>query len=546
MKYSNIYFSLLIVSFFFSNTQAQEMSIEEVLEQKIYPTESQAPVAVEGVELFSQIEMPRFYSNRDFELAWTNKKNVKDLLESIEAAFDEGLNPEDYHLERIKSLEEKSKKGKLSDEEKADLDLLMTDALILYASHLLEGKLEQSDLRKKWDVERNEGPENPDSLLTATLHNQNIKSVLESLKPNHYMYNLMKFHLKKLREVEAEGGWPNVSEGETLKVGDSAQRVSEIRQYLLAVGDLKSEATSEEELFDEELEEAVKKFQWRHKLTNDGVVGKGTIEQMQVPVEDRIDMLILNLERTRWIFQHPDDDFLIVNIAGFHVKRITDRKEVFDSRVIVGKYHKESPVFKGVMTYMVMNPTWTLPYSIATHETLPRLKKDPGYLAAKHMEVMDRKGTILNPSTINWNDYSAGNFPFIIRQKAGPWNALGEVKFIFPNKYAVYLHDTPSRGLFNRQDRAFSHGCIRTEDKWGLLMSLMDDPDVWNMDKINEILKSGKTTTINLPKPINIYLIYLTAAVDQENNLMFMKDVYKRDKAVIDAMKKPFYFKPSN
>lgn len=522
------------------------MSIEEVMEQKIYSSESQAPVAVGGVELFSQIEIPRFYSNRDFELAWTNKKNVRDLLESIESAFDEGLYPEDYHLERIKSLEEKSKKGKLSDEEKADLDLLMTDALILYASHLLEGKLEQSDLRKKWDVERNEGPENPDSLLTATLHNKNIKAVLESLKPNHYMYNLMKFHLKKLREVEAEGGWPNVSEGETLKVGDNAPRVSEIRQYLLAVGDLKSEATSDEEFFDEELEEAVKKFQWRHKLTSDGVVGKGTIEQMRVPVQDRIDMLILNLERTRWIFQHPDDDFLIVNIAGFHVKRITDRKEVFDSRVIVGKYHKESPVFKGVMTYIVMNPTWTLPYSIATHETLPRLKKDPGYLAAKHMEVMDRNGTVLNPSTINWNDYSAGNFPFIIRQKAGPWNALGEVKFIFPNKYAVYLHDTPSRGLFNRQDRAFSHGCIRTEDKWGLLMSLMDDPDVWNMDKINEILKSGKTTTINLPKPINIYLIYLTAAVDQGNNLMFMKDVYKRDKAVIEAMKKPFYFKPAN
>ena len=188
-----------------------------------------------------------------------------------------------------------------------------------------------------------------------------------------------------------------------------------------------------------------------------------------------------------------------------------------------------------------MNPTWTLPYSIATHETLPKLKKDPGYLAAKHMEVMDRNGTILNPANIDWNDYSAGNFPFQIRQKAGPWNALGEVKFIFPNKYAVYLHDTPSRGLFNVQDRAFSHGCIRTEQKWELLMSLMDDPDVWNMDKINEILKSGKTTNIPLPKPINIYLIYLTAAVDQQNNLMFMKDIYKRDDKVLQALEKPVW-----
>jgi len=533
-------FVFLLSSFALIN--AQDKTVEQVLEGKILNDEGEGAVVVNGIELFSQVELPQFYSNRDFEPAWNNAKNKKDLIESLESSFDEGLIPNDYHLEMIKSLRDKSKKGKLSHEEKADLDLLMTDAIILYASHLLEGKLEQSDLRKTWDVERNEGPSNPDSLLTASLHNKRIKVVLEEFKPTHYMYKLMKLNLKKLRTEAAAGGWPEVSEGETLKPGDTATRVAEVRKYLSAVGDLKKYPVENEEVFDSVMETAVKDFQIRHKLTSDGVVGKGTIEQMRVPIEDRIDMIILNLERTRWIFQHPDNDFLLVNIAGFHVKRITNKQEVFDSRVIVGKYHKESPVFKGVMKYIVMNPTWTLPYSISTHETLPKLKKDPGYLAAKHMEVMDRNGNILDPSTIDWNQYSRGNFPFVIRQKAGPWNALGEVKFMFPNKYAVYLHDTPSRGLFNRQDRAFSHGCIRTEDKWGLMMSLMDDPAVWNMDKINEILKSGKTTTITLPKPINIYLIYLTAGVDQENNLMFMKDVYKRDKAVITALKEPFHF----
>lgn len=545
MKY-HFYITLFLFLVSYTTLQAQEPTIEEVMESKILPEDSQGAVVVKGIELFSQTELPRFYSNRGFEPAWTNHKNKMDLIESIESASDEGLDPQDYHLENIKNLMEKSKKSKLSQTELVEIDLLMTDALILYASHLLEGKLEQSDLRKKWDVERNIGPSNPDSLLTATLHNRNIKVILEEFKPNNYMYKLMKFHLKKLRAEAENGGWPEVSEGETLKPGDSDQRIIAIRKFLIAVGDLKEKKVDDEEVFDEELEEAVKKFQNRHKLTSDGVIGKGTIEQMKVPIEDRIDMIVLNLERARWVFQQPEEDFLLVNIAGFHVKRITNKKEVFDSRVIVGKYHKETPVFKGVMKYIVMNPTWTLPYSIATHETLPKLKKDPGYLAAKHMEVMDRNGKILNPATIDWSAYSAGNFPFIIRQKAGPWNALGEVKFIFPNKYAVYLHDTPSRGLFNRQDRAFSHGCIRTEDKWGLMMSLMDDPEVWNMDKINEILKSGETTTINLPKPINIYLIYLTAAVDQENNLMFMKDIYKRDKAVLNALNKPFQFKIAN
>ena len=522
---------------------AQDKTIEEVLESKVVLEEVQNAVSVNGLELYSQVELPQFYANRDFEPAWTQSKNKKDLIESLEAAFDEGLSPDDYHLKTIKSFTDKAKKKKLTTEEKADLDLLMTDALILYASHLLEGKLEQSDLRKSWDVARNEGPSNPDSLLTATLYNKRIKGVLEEFKPNHYMYKLMKFHLKKLRTEAAQGGWPEVTEGETLKPGDTASRIVEVREFLKAVGDLNDYTVEDEEVFDAVVEVAVKKFQLRHKLIDDGVIGKGTIAQMRVPIEDRIDMIKLNLERTRWIFHDPDDDFLLVNIAGFQVKRITDKKEVFDSRVIVGKYHKESPVFKGVMKYIVMNPTWTLPYSISTHETLPKLKKDPGYLAAKHMEVMDRNGNILDASAIDWSQYSRGNFPFIIRQKAGPWNALGEVKFMFPNKYAVYLHDTPSRGLFNQQDRAFSHGCIRTEDKWGLMMSLMDDPAVWNMDKINEILKSGKTTTITLPKPVNIYLIYLTAAVDQSNNLMFMKDVYKRDKEVISALNEPFHFK---
>lgn len=508
-----------------------EQNIQTIIDQ------SDQPIPVEGqtIKLFAQNQLPVFYERRGYKKAWTDQENINDLIVSLQKADEEGLLPSDYHLDLLLNYEQRKKTGDLKSEEVAMQEILLTDALIKYAAHLLEGKLEQSELRRHWDVEKNEPPENVDSLLTATLHNKEVKSVLESMKPNHYMYKLMKLHLKKLKAQADQGGWPDVSEGETLKPGMEDPRVLEVRSYLKAVGDL-DPAVEQSPIYDSILEQAVKHFQFRHRLTQDGAIGKGTLAEINTPIEDRIQTLRLNLERQRWIFQHPDEDFLIVNIAGFHVKRITNRKEVFDSRVIVGKFHRETPVFKGVMRYIEMNPTWTLPYSIATQETLPHIKKDPGYLAAKHMEVMDRNGKLLDPSTIDWQQYSAGNFPFIIRQKAGPWNALGEVKFMFPNKYAVYLHDTPSRGLFNRQDRAFSHGCIRTEDKWGLLMSLMNDPGNWNMDKINGILKSGKTTRINLPKPVNIYLIYLTAAVDQQNNLMFMRDIYKRDEAVIKAL----------
>ena len=533
--------ALLTLLFFAQNVLAQEPAVEKIIEDRIFNKPPDQGVHVAGRELFSQIEMPKFYSNRNFEPAWNQKKNIDDLMESIESAYEEGLDPEDYHYQKIRELLAGKESGTLSNAEKADLDLLLTDATILYAAHLLGGKLEQSELRKAWDVEKNARPENIDSLLTVTLYNNRLKPALESMKPAHYMYALLKLNLKQLREKAEEGGWPQVRAGEKLEKDMDDPRVLEIREYLRATGDLSPQVYDAETLFDAELENAVKKFQGRHGLTTDGVIGKGTFEQMQVPIEKRIETIKINLERLRWIFHYPDEDFLIVNIAGFTVRRFTNRKQVFESRVIVGKYHHETPVFKGEMRYMVMNPTWTLPYSIATNETLPKLKKDPGYLAANHMEVMDGSGKVLNPASIDWSRYSRGNFPFIIRQKPGPWNALGEVKFMFPNKYFVYLHDTPSRGLYDRQDRAFSHGCIRTEDKWGLLMSLMDDPEVWNMEKINEILKSGETTTIDLPRPINIYLVYLTAVADRENNLYFFKDVYQRDDAVGKELEKPFF-----
>jgi murein L,D-transpeptidase YcbB/YkuD len=536
---------VLLTIFYFGNVsiKAQKVEIESTIKEKIEKGSSNNSISTAGIILFSQIELPKFYTYRNFELAWTNNKNRIDLLSSIQSAFEEGLDPADYHLERITNLLNKSKYKDLSNIDIVDLDLLMTDALILYASHLISGKVEQSKLRSIWDVELNPRPKNIDSLLTVTLHNRNVKVGLEKLKPAHYLYKLMKFNLKEYRELARNGGWSSIEKGETLKKDMTDERIIEIRKYLIITKDLKIEKTHNKSLFDEDLELAVKKFQTRHALTSDGVIGKGTLEQMNVPVEYRIEMIRINLERLRWVFHNPDDDFLLVNIAGFYVKRFKNKKEIFNSRVIVGKYHRQSPIFKGVIKYIVINPTWTLPYSIATHETLPKLKKDPGYLAAKHMEIMDRNGTVLDAESIDFNQYSAGNFPFIVRQKAGPWNALGQVKFMFPNKYAVYLHDTPSRGLFNQQDRAFSHGCIRTEDKWDLLMSLMNDPEVWNMDKINEILESGKTTNIKLPIPINIYIMYWTSRVDQENNLYFMKDVYKRDGAVIKELNKPYLFK---
>ena len=532
LKFTLVVFLLVSISI---NAQTSQ----ELIKQRIESGESSKSISADGIVLFSQIELPKIYNDSNYEIIWDDKKNREDLIESLVRADDEGLLPNDYHLERINKILSKSKYRKLEELDAANLDMLLTDALMLYASHLVSGKVEQSQIRSKWDVELNQRPKGIDSLVIVTLKKENIKWALRELKPQHYFYLLLKQDLKTFKAIADNGGWPSIPAIDKLENGDNDERIPIIRKYLIINKDLILSKVEDETMFDDELEVAVKKFQERHNLTADGVIGKGTLEQMNVSVEDRIDQIRINLERARWTLHQTEEDFLMVNIAGFKVRRIKNRQEVFSSRVIVGQYHKSTPIFKGMMQYIVLNPTWTLPYSIATSETLPKLKKDPGYLAAKHMIIMDRSGKVLDPDKINFHDYSSGNFPFTVRQKAGPWNALGQVKFIFPNKNAIYLHDTPSKSLFNRQDRAFSHGCIRTEDKWDLLISLMDDPDVWNMDKINEILDSGETTRIDLPKPLPIYLLYWTTGVDRKGKVYFIKDVYKRDPAVLKALNAP-------
>jgi murein L,D-transpeptidase YcbB/YkuD len=319
------------------------------------------------------------------------------------------------------------------------------------------------------------------------------------------MYVHLRNGLKHYREIADNGGWPKIPEGEVLKPGMKDERVLLIREYLQIVGDMPSNVKGvNDSIYDDEVVNAVKQFQFRHNLNQDGVIGKGTLRMMNVNVGERIDDIRINMERARWVMHHLPDDFLVVNIAGYNVRRVTEGEIVYYSRAIVGRQYHESPIFKGKMRYVVINPTWTLPHSIATKETLPKLQKNPNYLAEKSMIIMDRSGKEIDPSTIDFNKLSRNNFPYIVRQTAGPHNALGQVKFIFPNEYSVYLHDTPSRGLFANEKRAFSHGCIRLDKKWELLMSLMDEPDVWNMDKINEVLASGKTKRVNLINPIDI------------------------------------------
>ena len=540
------FFTLLFSLFITGTIHSQSTDIQKALQLRIESGLEEGGLRVGDIYLFNGDSLVSYYVKRKFRPVWSDEINRKDLIAVLNAAYDEGLEPADYHLDKLNQLLKQAKNGKTTLEDQVDLELLMSDAISLYIYHLNYGKVKQSSLREAWNVPDNPLPENPDEKVEAALNSHSLPTLIAHIPPQHFMYQELKKGLKKYRQIESEGGWPSIPDGETIKPGMTDKRVIILRKYLMITKDLANENSDNPELFDVELENAVKHFQFRHGMTQDGVIGKGTLKEMNVTVSERIDQIRINMERSRWIMHELENDFLVVNIAGFNMRRVTNDSIVYFSPVIVGKPLHETPIFKASMQYFVINPTWTVPYSIATNETLPKLKKDPNYLSAHNMIITDKNGVKLDPASIDFSKYSKGNFPFTIVQQPGPDNALGEVKFIFPNPYSVYVHDTPSRGLFSKEDRAFSHGCIRLQNKWQLALSLMNDPSVWNMEKINSILASDETTTVHLKNPIDILILYWTAGADKESRLFFNKDVYNRDQAVFTELNKPWKFKSVN
>lgn len=539
MALKSILISVCLTLSLFVSSQNSE--IDGIIKSKIDKGLSTKSIAADGIILFSQNILPSHYEKTNYGQSWKDMNNVEELLGILRDSHNEGLTPSDYHLERINNLISELSVEE-SDSKSADLDLILTDAAIMYAVHLIVGKVDQNKIRAGWDIPKAVVPEVYQGYLEEALVNKQLNSMINKLKPDHYMYKHLRNGLRNYRNIADIGGWPTIPKGQVLKLDVKDSRNFVLSEYLSITGDLDtSNESSSDSVFDLNLENAVKRFQFRHNLNQDGVVGKGTLAIMNIPVEQRIDEIRISLERARWVLHYFPDDFLVVNIAGFNIRRIIGDSTVFYSRVIVGKHFHETPIFDGTLTYIELNPTWTLPYSIATKETLPKLQSDPNYLRDKNMIIMNKDGKELDPATIDFNKLSKNNFPYTLRQKAGPNNALGEVKFMFPNSYSVYLHDTPARSLFSREDRAFSHGCIRLDKKWELFLNLMGSE--WDMAKIDNIIASGETTTVKLKKPIRIMLLYWTAGADKNDVLYFDKDIYDRDPEVLEELNKPMKFK---
>jgi murein L,D-transpeptidase YcbB/YkuD len=348
------------------------------------------------------------------------------------------------------------------------------------------------------------------------------------------LYKALEDGLEKYYNFKKQGGWANLEISTVIKPGETNDAITMLRERLLMEG---YEVTGNgSALYDGQLVETMKRFQENHGLNPDGIIGKKTQIALNRTVDQKIDQLRINLERARWVLDNNEGKLLVVNIAKYRLYIFENDHRTYETNVMVGTQYTQTPVFMAPMRYIEFNPTWTVPFSICTKEILPKLKTDNNYLSARNMVVLDQSGTEIDQTKIDWVNYSAGNFPFVIRQEPGPQNALGRVKFMFPNEHAVYLHDTPSRYLFTKDSRAFSHGCVRVENPLKLAEVILNEPDKWNEESIQKIVDTNKTTRVNLKEPIPVLLMYWTAGLGSNGELFFVDDIYNRDERLLEAI----------
>ncbi len=509
--------------------------LQQRLEQ-LYFDETQH---LEAEPIYTMGPLLDLYRKNNFQPLWTDEHKILALGRAVIAAAGEGLIPADYHLTSINSALTDAAEP-LSQGQLLVRDILFTDALILLGEHILHGKVDGRDVEEKEGLAAGPPSEVDIDYYLDVVRSGRIVAAMQERAPQHPNYLALKEGLAQYKQKAGQGGWPSIAEGSSLKPGMRGQRVAALRLRLAASGELAPELTPGEQ-YDEALTAAVQHFQSRHGLEADGVVGKSTIAALNMPVEDRIQQIRANLERTRWTLHDMPSSAVLVDIAGFQLHYRHNGETLWSSRVMVGQPYNQTPVFRSAITYLVLNPTWTIPPGMLKNEIIPKILKNPNYLRNENLKVYDLKGNPVDARTIEWSRYLTRGFPYVLRQDAGPDNALGRIKFMFPNPYHVYLHDTPSKSLFGRNSRALSHGCIRVQSPLDLgRMILANDPgNTVSNARIDQILESGKTTGLSLKKPLPVFLLYITAKGDADGTISFSPDVYGRDAAVIEALNRP-------
>lgn len=345
--------------------------------------------------------------------------------------------------------------------------------------------------------------------------------------------------LKRHRALADAGGWSKMPEGPTIRPQSNDPRLELLARRLAASGDLaKDDISLSSSAYNETLQDAVRRFQIRHGLEVDGLVGRATLRALNVSIEQRIDQIHVNLERARRLPYGQSENLVLVNVPAFDAYVVRNGETIWTTKVIVGEAEDETPEFRSELEFVVFNPTWSVPHSIASEEMLPKIKQDPGFFTKGGYQLYDGDGNRVDPAGVDWSGISIGSFPYKLVQQPGPENQLGQIKFMFPNEYSVCMHDTPAKSLFAKAARAFSHGCLRVEDPLAFAEVILGS-EGWTREQIDSQVLTGETRTVVLSEPLPVYVLYWTAQVDDSGRIHFYDDIYGRDAKVLRTLDRP-------
>jgi murein L,D-transpeptidase YcbB/YkuD len=506
--------------------------VKQIIQQFIENKIPDKKYEVRGRILHSSEVLLNIYAQKLYTPLWLNGVNdtlvkVEQMLTFIDSVKYHGLNPNDYHIEQLKKLHNSIFSVGLkhaSPLEFAHLDLLLTDAFLSLASHLYNGKFNPYSLKIQYGIQQGKPELLMDYKLFKMLAHDNINRFMTVFYPKAHGYIKMVEKAKQLdANLDKDFKISLSANYDFSKLFSDTIAMTQIAKKMKLLG---YACVIDTFIHDSLARNAViKKFQYHHGLNQDGEFGKRTFEALNTSIEDRLYQIYINMERIRWLPEKYDQFRVVVNIADYTMDLIDGMDTLLHMKTIIGRSVRETPVFSSKMTYLVFSPTWTVPPGILRKDILPAVAKDVNYLARKNMVVLNRSNEIINPDSIDWVKARRGSFPYIIRQQPGDHNALGRVKFMFPNKYSVYLHDTPSKSLFNRDERLFSSGCIRIEKPIDLAKALLNDSINWGDEQILESMALTEEKVVSLKRPVRVYIYYLTAWEGDH----FRKDVYGRD-----------------
>jgi len=503
---------------------------DEIIRRKVENSSLKKSTAF-GDSLYCGHYLSEFYRSRAFQLAWDINTSAR-LIAAIRLAEEEGLRPVDYHLHKLLEF---PFRWPMSAYAKADRDLLLSDAFLLYVSHLLYGKVDPKTIYENWYFPPRSG--NPVLLLQEALTSGNIQEAIQKAMPPHSAYKGLKRNLSHYRAIDTVH-WDSIREGLVIKAGMKDQRIVEISKRLFAFGCLNEGIEIKDSLYDDGLLLAMKRFQERNGLAVDGMIGPKTIEALNIPLQKRIEQLVVNMERWRWLPTKYEDYYILVNIANFELELFKDGELLHRHKVIVGKPDRQTPVFSAPIKYLVFNPTWTVPPTILEEDVIPGMQRNRNYLRRHKINVINSKGGYVNAYKINW--FSNQPKWYMYRQFPGPTNPLGVVKFMFTNNLLVYLHDTPSKTLFDKPERAFSSGCVRVQKALEFAETLLNDSVRWNRENIDKLVASRKTRSVGLKQQPVVHILYITAWTDADNIAHFRKDIYEQDAVLLEKLKSNF------